>query len=144
MYTGTIYNTVTGRIVSTCRGTQESDIPLQCTGNPDLRAFMGEELSALKYYFVDDQPTLRPLMKDLTINGVPVDLESDEDTEIVLPAGSTITVTGILDGTELFYPGGRIVVDDGFFEWSTDDVGEYRFSLNLGMYKGVNIHASIT
>ena len=143
MYTGTIYNAVTGRIVSTCRSTQESDIPLQCTVNPDYRAFMGEELSSLKYYFENDLPVARPLMTSVTINGVPIDAESDEDTEIVLSAGETLSVTGIVDGTELVYPGGRMIVDDGFFEWSTDDVGEYQFTLNVGLYKGVNIHASI-
>jgi hypothetical protein len=142
MYTGTIYNSVTGRIVSSCRSTQESDIALQCTTNPDYRAFMGEELSGLKYYFVDDQPVLRPLMKDLAINGVLIDAESDEDIEIAMNVGDTLSVTGIVDGTELFYPGSRIVVDDGFFEWSTDDAGEYRFMLNVGLYKGVNIYAS--
>ena len=143
MYTGTIYNAKTGRIVSTCRSTQESDIPLQCVSNPDYRAFLGEELSSLKYYFVNDLPVERPLMEGLAINGVPVDLESDEDTEIALGTGETLSVTGVVDGTTLVYPGGRIVVDDGFFEWSADDAGEYQFSLNVGLYKGVNIHASI-
>lgn len=141
MYTGTIYNTKTGYIVSTCRSTQESDLALQCTINPDYRLWAGEELGSLGYYFENDQPVARPIMQTLLVNGTEIDFESDEDHEFTFAVGDVLSVTGILDGTELAYPGDVIIVDDGFFEWSTDDEGEYRFYLFLSPYKRVTINA---
>jgi hypothetical protein len=53
------------------------------------------------------------------------------------------TVTGIPVGTEVTYPGGTIVVDDGFIEWDSEEPGNYRFWFQNFPYQEEEIYAEI-
>lgn len=51
---------------------------------------------------------------------------------------------GIPDGAEVVYPGGSVVVHDGFIEWTCAVPGEYEFRLTKFPYLDAVVYASIT
>lgn len=139
MVYGTIYDITTGRIMMTTQFPDQSGIQLQCTLNPNYRAYIGAELNAREWYFDQNQePTLRPSL-GLSIG------DGDEDgmIEVTLSPGELLTVTGIPTGTHVLHPAGEDVVDDGFIEWATDDPGEYRLFFHNHPMKEVSVHAIV-
>ncbi|UIS24594.1 hypothetical protein S21ZY_032 [Pseudomonas phage ZY21] len=141
MYKGTIYNGKTGMIISTCRASSEADIVLQTTLNPDHKAYIGDELDAMLYYFENDAPASRLRMK-LKINGQDhVYTDFGEEPEHQFKVGDILRIDGIPKGTELWYIDGTIIVDDGFIEWTTDTPGVFQFNLSLFPYATTRIYA---
>lgn len=141
---GTIYNKVSGAITSIVQGPDAEAIELQCMFDENLAAHVGEELDANKWYFVNGQPVPR---QELGLTFDPPREESPdgyEDAQITLAPGQVLTITGIPVGLELMYPGGRVVVNDGFIEWSCDDPGSYYFQLFTDIkYEGVAFNAIV-
>uniref|UniRef100_A0AAU6W0G5 Uncharacterized protein n=1 Tax=Pseudomonas phage Nican01 TaxID=3138540 RepID=A0AAU6W0G5_9CAUD len=144
MYKGTIYSASTGMIISTCRASAESDIELQTTLNPDHRAYIGEELDAFLYYFVDGAPASRIRMK-LKVNGEDhIYTDFGEEPIHHLKIGEVLRIEGIPKGTELQYIDGIVTIDDGFIEWTTDTPGEFQFNLSLFPYAATRIYADFS
>jgi hypothetical protein len=52
------------------------------------------------------------------------------------------TITGIPTGTLVKYPGGELIVDDGFIEWSSAVPGEFAFQLSCFPYRDEVIYAT--
>jgi hypothetical protein len=54
------------------------------------------------------------------------------------------TITGIPTGTLVTYPGGELIVDDGFIEWSSVVPGNFAFQLSCFPYQDEVIYATFT
>lgn len=141
---GTIYNKTTGAISSIVQGPDEASIQLQCMFDENLAAYIGEELDAGKWYFVNGQPVERQSL-GMTFDPPREDSPNGyEDAQITLAPGQVLTITGIPVGMELMYPGGRVVVNDGFIEWSCDTPGTYYFRMFTDIkYEGVAFDAVV-
>lgn len=83
-----------------------------------------------RHYVVDGAITPRPAMP-VTVSG-PVSV--NEDWEI----------NGIPAGTLVTYPGGSVVVDDGFIQWSSAVPGEFKFTLDLWPYLPKVVYACVS
>ncbi len=82
------------------------------------------------HYLVDGVITPRPAMP-VTVSG-PVSVNDDWE------------ITGIPVGTLVTYPGGSVVVDDGFIQWSSAVPGEFKFTLDLWPYLPKVVYASVS
>lgn len=136
---GTIYNRETGQIVSTIEAPDEAGVRLQCTIDPLYEAFVGEAYENDKWYFLDGKPT--PLMQmDLKITPA----LDPEDLEVHLQPDEVLRVENIPAGATIVYPGGVLNdVNDGFIEWSCEDVGSYYIGVFVNHYSGVKFNAVI-
>lgn len=127
MIKGTIYSSDTGSIRMTVICDTVENLNAQCSLDPALRAFEGEEYDAQTFYFVEDQPTPRPVMPIVAkINGAPL----SEGDLVQMSPGDVLEIFGISPGSVLSHPGGYTEINDGFFDWSTDHPGEYSFQLS--------------
>lgn len=71
-----------------------------------------------------------------------MDLQITDDT---IAVNEYFRVDNIPEGTTLHYPNDlEEVIDDGFFEWSTEFPGEYEFTLSNFPYKSVTVHATFS
>ncbi len=59
-------------------------------------------------------------------------------------AGEPWRIDGIPEGTACVYPGGDLVVDDGFIEVAFAEPGEYQFTLKKFPYQDVKLHAEVS
>lgn len=66
-------------------------------------------------------------------------------TELEAGVEEYFRVDNIPEGTLLKYPGDlEEVIDDGFFEWTTDLPGTFEFTLELFPYQPVTYHATFS
>lgn len=128
MIKGTIYNSITGRIINTIQAGDEEHIHLQVQGKEDMACHIGAELDSRQWYFKDGQPVERASM------GLIFDPRNpDDEEELVLEVGEVLKISNIPAGTRVIAPGGvDMIVDDGFIEWATDHAGMYGFWLIAG------------
>jgi hypothetical protein len=138
MFKGTIYNVNTGLIVSSMVSSTEEAITLQLTLNPDHRVYMGQEFNNDLHYFVDGVPVSK-LRMPLTING---EIYDHSGEELQFHPGDTVKIEGIPNGAQVIYPGGSLIVDDGFIEWSTDESNFFSFVIEAQPYMREIIYAN--
>lgn len=136
---GTIYNRHTGQIISTVEAPDEAGVLLQCTINPDYEAHVGAAYDNDKWYFLNGEPT--PLNQmELKITPV-LDVE---ELEVDLKPDEVLRVENIPAGADVVYPGGVLRdVNDGFIEWSCDEVGSYYIGIFANGYAGVKFNAVV-
>ncbi|WP_020209047.1 hypothetical protein [Gilvimarinus chinensis] len=82
------------------------------------------------FYIDNDVPTPKALMS-LSVSGPVV-------------AGDDWVVTGIPTGATVKYPGGEIVVNDGYVSWSSLEPGRYPFEIKSVPYITEVVYAEIT
>lgn len=136
---GTIYNRETGMIVSTIEAPDEAGVLLQCTINPLYEAFVGEAYDNDKWYFVDGKPT--PVAQ---MNLIITPTLHEEDMEVLMQPDQILRVENIPAGATVVHPGGVLNdVNDGFIEWSCEEVGSYYIGIFANGYMGVKFNAVI-
>jgi hypothetical protein len=90
-------------------------------------------IDADKFYVsgLDSTPALaaRPVMP----------LVFPEDGDVDVP----YEITGIPEGTVVTFPGGTVMVDDGFVEWTSEVEGSFRFMFVNFPYQTVEHYAQI-
>jgi len=57
--------------------------------------------------------------------------------------GEYLEFSGIPPGTLVKYPGGELIVDDGFLEWAALEPGEYEFRFENFPYQEESFRATV-
>lgn len=131
MKRGTIYNSITGRIEMNIEAPDEAGILLQTTGREDLLVIFDEMYDSMEVYIENGEPVDRPAMPW-------------ESGDVELVVGEVFRLDGIITGSLVHHPGGSLIVNDGFIEWSTITPGQYSIYVTNFPYKEVKFNAIVT
>lgn len=130
MIHGIKYNEVTGEIIMSISSSDHEGISIQAQdGCPTMET--EARVNDAESYVVSGEVVTRPTMP-LVINTTS------------FAVAEIINVTGIPVGTTLYYPGGELVIDDGYFEWSSVESGEFKFTLANFPHRLETINATVT
>lgn len=130
MKEGTIYNTTTGRIEMNVVAPDEDGVRLQIAGRQGLEVILDEILDASAVYIKDGVVTDRPSMPWV-------------GEEVFLTPGEVFRVDGVIEGSRVGFPGGTMIVDDGFIEWATETPGSYPIFISKFPFKEVTFNAIV-
>ena len=61
-----------------------------------------------------------------------------------VPVSTTVTISNIPTGTLVIHPGGSLVVDDGFVDWSALEPGDYEFKFQNFPYIEEAVSVTVT
>ncbi len=124
-----VYEPNTGR-VERSGGCQEADLPLQASEGQtvvQVDSLVDDE----REYFLKGVRRNRPEMP-LQFNTPALEIEE------------VLRIDGIPAGTLATYPGGELVIDDGYLEWSSLTVGTFTFTFVNFPYQEVIVNAQVS
>lgn len=131
-----IFDSHTGKIIALISGLMDDSLNATVEAWRNIKgdhikgAPVSPEVTSATHCFVEEEAVLRPEMPLAIPNSGTV--------------GQPYRVEGIPEGTTLHYPGGEVVVNDGYFEWSTVESGTYKFRLENFPYQEVKIDADFS
>lgn len=131
MKVGLLYEKQSGRIVMNVVAPDEESVLLQKMGREDLEAILDLEVDGREFYIKNGSPRPRPEMS-LSLQG-----------DVYLGVNEVLRIESIPAGTEVVYPGGKAIIDDGFIEWSANEPGSYYFKFSNFPLKEVEVNAIV-
>lgn len=131
MFTGTIYDKVTGSVIMTIEAPDKQGVEIQVDDPSSQEILWGQKINGVTHYFVAGSVVPRPAFTFKVSPGLNLQL------------GEVLRVSNIPPGCSVFYPGGVIQVDDGYIEWSSTTPGEYAFTFELFPYQEVTLNAIV-
>lgn len=126
----TVYEDKTGMILASITAPDKETVMLQPVLEEN-KVIWGEASDPNTQYISKGNIVPRPEMK----------LYVDPGLEVGI--GEVITVRNIPRNTVVTYPGGTVLVTDGYITWSTRSEGDYVFTFKLFPYKEEEINARV-